>query len=102
MYSSGIFGKLYRSSLSKIYEFRKKPIGKAITLPLRWSWDGLYKAILFFKANTFKLSDTILVTGMPRSGTTWLGELLSVSRDYCMIFEPIVLWENKGVIKGPD
>jgi hypothetical protein len=54
------------------------------------------------KSGTFKASDTILVTGAQRSGTTWLGEMLSASKDYCMLFEPTVVWNQKKVVKGAD
>ena len=102
MYSSGSFSKIYRNSLAKTYDWRKSTIGKKVVAPLRWSWDGFYWAILQFKSQAFNPSDTILVTGAPRSGTTWLGELLSASRDYCVVFEPIVILTRRGMIKDAD
>ena len=93
-------GKLYRTSLAKTYEWRRKPSGRTITAPIRWSWDGIYRIILELKKETFNVSDTILISGARRSGTTWLAELLCASPDYCVIFEPIVLWRKYGVVPG--
>lgn len=94
--------KLYRTFLVKTYDWRCTPVGRRMTIPLRWGWDGVYKTILSFKVAAFNRSDTILLTGTPRSGTTWLSELLCSSRDYCSIFEPIVMWHRYGVIRGLD
>jgi hypothetical protein len=101
-YLSSSFSKLYRYAIINTAEWRQKGMGKSIATPLRWIWDGLYRNILYLKSGTFKASDTILVTGSQRSGTTWLGELLSAPKDYCMLFEPTVLWKEKKVVKGAD
>ncbi len=37
----------------------------------------------------YNLQDTIIVAGSPRSGTTWLAEVLSSTRGYSMIYEPL-------------
>ncbi|MCG2776105.1 MAG: hypothetical protein L6406_10540 [Desulfobacterales bacterium] len=91
-------GRLYRISLAKTYEWRRKPSGRTITTPIRWTWDGLYRIILGLKRGSFSASDTILISGARRSGTTWLSELLCASQDYCVVFEPIVLWRKYGVV----
>ena len=43
---------------------------------------------LFFLKKDFDIKDTILISGTPRSGTTWLMELLAAIPDYLTIFEP--------------
>lgn len=37
------------------------------------------------------LSNTIVLTGLPRSGTTWLGEILNTLPNSAMLFEPLHL-----------
>lgn len=37
----------------------------------------------------YELRDTIVVAGTPRSGTTWLAEVLSATSEYAMIYEPL-------------
>lgn len=41
------------------------------------------------QAKNYNISDTIVVTGSPRSGTTWLGELMSTVPGYRMLYEPL-------------
>ena len=42
-----------------------------------------------FKAKKIEIKDTILIAGAPRSGTTWLMEILSTLPRYTGIFEPL-------------
>ncbi len=44
---------------------------------------------IIFQIKDYKLRDTIVVAGTPRSGTTWLAEVLSATPGYAMIFEPL-------------
>jgi len=44
---------------------------------------------IIFKSKKFNLSDTILLAGSPRSGTTWLMELLETMPSYRPLFEPL-------------
>lgn len=37
----------------------------------------------------FDMANTVLLTGSPRSGTTWLGQVLSASPGYCLVTEPL-------------
>lgn len=39
----------------------------------------------------FDMANTVLLTGSPRSGTTWMGQVLSASREHCLIPEPLHL-----------
>jgi hypothetical protein len=45
------------------------------------------KAIIYNK--NFDLKDTIILTGSPRSGTTWLMEIFQIIPGYTTLFEPI-------------
>lgn len=42
-----------------------------------------------FSNKKIKIEDNILISGSPRSGTTWLMELMSDIPDYTFIFEPL-------------
>lgn len=48
-------------------------------------------AIRALMMRNYDTADTILLTGSPRSGTTWLGVILSISKGYAMITEPFHL-----------
>jgi len=63
--------------------FIKHPANK-IKNGLIKQWDTLS-----LKNKLFKIEDTIIVTGSPRSGTTWVMELLSCIPEYMSIFEPL-------------
>lgn len=43
----------------------------------------------------------ILVTGAHRSGTTWVGKMLTASREAAYISEPFNRWRRPGVFNGP-
>ncbi|OGO28931.1 MAG: hypothetical protein A2Z16_04995 [Chloroflexi bacterium RBG_16_54_18] len=43
----------------------------------------------------------ILVTGAHRSGTTWVGKMLTASRETAYISEPFNRWRRPGVFNGP-
>lgn len=58
--------------------------------------NGAHKAklwLLRFLVNqkNFNIESTVLLTGSPRSGTTWLGSIINAHPDYCMITEPFRL-----------
>lgn len=40
---------------------------------------------------SFDPANTVLLTGTPRSGTTWLGEVFAASPEHCLIMEPLDL-----------
>ena len=44
---------------------------------------------IIFQIKKYELQDAIIVAGSPRSGTTWLAEVLSSTYEYAMIFEPL-------------
>jgi glycosyltransferase involved in cell wall biosynthesis len=43
----------------------------------------------------------ILVTGPHRSGTTWVGRMLSVTTDVAYVSEPLNVWHRPGVFDAP-
>ena len=43
----------------------------------------------------------ILVTGAHRTGTTWVGKMLSAGRDVAYISEPLNVWHRPGVMRAP-
>jgi hypothetical protein len=44
---------------------------------------------IIFNSKKFDIKDTIVITGTPRSGTTWLMEILGVIPGYIFLFEPL-------------
>lgn len=46
-------------------------------------------------------SPPILVTGAHRSGTTWVGKMLTASGEAAYISEPFNRWRRPGVFRGP-
>ncbi len=44
---------------------------------------------LIFSNKKFDIKDTVLISGSPRSGTSWLLDLIKKSNNYSWIFEPI-------------
>ena len=44
---------------------------------------------IIFSSKKFDIKDTIVITGTPRSGTTWLMEILGVIPEYICLFEPL-------------
>lgn len=44
---------------------------------------------LIFKSKKFDITDTIVIAGSPRSGTTWLVEILGTIPAYMHLFEPL-------------
>ena len=42
-----------------------------------------------FSVKKFDLKDTIVIAGTPRSGTTWLAEVLGKTNEYATVFEPL-------------
>lgn len=57
----------------------------------RYQQNWLYLHEFFFKQKTFLLENTVVISGSPRSGTTWLGNILNKHIDYCMLTEPFNL-----------
>jgi hypothetical protein len=51
----------------------------------------------FYKSNQLEPSKNIVITGSPRSGTTWLAEILSKKKGSFMLFEPLSLTGVKRV-----
>lgn len=45
----------------------------------------------FYKTNLLNPSNNIIITGSPRSGTTWLAEIIEKNNDGIMLFEPLSL-----------
>lgn len=58
-------------------------IMKPIILPLQ------YFDKIVFKSKKIEIKDTILLAGTPRSGTTWLMEILRTLPGYVSLFEPV-------------
>ncbi|KYK31987.1 MAG: hypothetical protein AYK22_00055 [Thermoplasmatales archaeon SG8-52-3] len=52
-----------------------------------------------FSKKTFDIKDTVLVAGSPRSGTTWITELLAYLPKYTYIFEPLNPVWNPEIFK---
>jgi len=46
-------------------------------------------------------SAPILITGVHRSGTTWVGKMIAASRDVIYLSEPLNLWHRPGVMRKP-
>ena len=44
---------------------------------------------IIFKSKKFNMTDTVLIAGTPRAGTTWLMEILGTIPDYTYLFEPL-------------
>jgi hypothetical protein len=44
---------------------------------------------IIFRSKKFNIKDTILISGTPRSGTTWLMEIFEVIPGYISLFEPL-------------
>lgn len=54
-----------------------------------------------FKIKKYNMGDTIIIAGVPRSGTTWLTEILSSLPGYTTIFEPLhPVWFPESVERG--
>lgn len=54
-----------------------------------------------FIRKKFNISDTIIVTGSPRTGTTWLMEILCSIPEYTTLFEPLHKeWFPKSIKAG--
>ncbi|MBC8332755.1 MAG: glycosyltransferase [Anaerolineae bacterium] len=43
----------------------------------------------------------IVITGVHRSGTTWVGKMIAASRDVIYLSEPLNLWHRPGVMRTP-
>ncbi len=48
-----------------------------------------------------KSTSPILVTGAHRSGTTWVGKMLTASGEVTYISEPLNLWHRPGILLAP-
>jgi len=48
-----------------------------------------YVDFLSARINSYNLKDTIVISGTPRGGTTWLMEILETLPRYKSIFEPL-------------
>jgi len=57
-------------------------------------YNKIYSILGLIKPINYKLEDTIIVCGSPRSGSTWLAEVLSKIDGYRIIFEPLYLRKN--------
>lgn len=56
---------------------------------------------IVFKIKKYDLRDTIVVAGTPRSGTTWMAEVLSAKSGYTVIFEPLhPIWFPEAARSG--
>lgn len=53
-------------------------------------------------AKASEIKDTVVVSGAPRSGTTWLGELLALKEGYNLIREPLNLNHPEAKEAGFD
>ena len=63
---------------------------------------GVYKIAalldkIIFSCKTFRSEDVIIIAGSPRTGTTWLMEILGSIPDYLTLYEPLLLtWFPKA------
>lgn len=64
---------------------------KSISPPGGLSWINLmdYFNKFIYSRKNIDLENTILITGTPRSGTTWLMEIVSMLPSYTYLFEPL-------------
>ena len=46
-------------------------------------------------------STPILITGVHRSGTTWVGKMIAASSDVIYLSEPLNIWHRPGVMRKP-
>ncbi|MBM3143759.1 MAG: glycosyltransferase [Chloroflexi bacterium] len=46
-------------------------------------------------------STPILITGVHRSGTTWVGRMIAASSDVIYLSEPLNIWHRPGVMRTP-
>lgn len=60
--------------------------------------DWLRPMVLYRKISSSK---PILVTGPHRSGTTWVGRMLSANGDVAYVSEPLNVWHRSGVFEAP-
>jgi glycosyltransferase involved in cell wall biosynthesis len=60
--------------------------------------DWLRPLVLYRKISNHR---PILVTGPHRSGTTWVGRMLSVNGDVAYVSEPLNVWHRFGVFEAP-
>jgi len=51
------------------------------------------------QAATYDPSKTLTISGSPRSGTTWLGEVLASLPGACLLWEPLHLQRQKDLAK---
>jgi len=54
------------------------------------------KTFYYINKNRFKPEDAIIITGSPRSGTTWLSDIFSAPKEHTPILEPLHL-SNPGL-----
>lgn len=93
---------IYRAFLKRTSAWRSTPVGAKAIAPARYLSDSIRRAVLALKNGAFDPSEAIFLTGMERSGTTWLAELLSASKDRCLVFQPIMEWWRKGIITDEE
>ena len=57
----------------------------------KYSFSNIIKRFdrALFYSKDFDLNDTIILAGSPRSGTTWLMEILRIIPGYTTLFEPL-------------
>jgi len=58
-------------------------------LPLLASKTNYILDLITARLHEFKIKDTVIISGAPRSGRTWLMELLETLPEYKSIFEPL-------------
>jgi len=93
--------KINKALLQKTNTWRRYPFSKSLISPVRFIYDKFYSILLDKKSN-FNPSNTIIVTGGGRSGTTWLAEIFSSLPNYCMIFEPEMLMKHREILYAPN
>lgn len=66
---------------------------ESIRKPLSLTKTKLINAFLAYygplQAKNYDIHNTIIITGAPRAGTTWLGEVMSTLPGYRMLYEPL-------------
>jgi len=89
------YGRVFVARPSYVFPHWHR-IGFALLSLLGLGW--LRPVVLYRKIYNYR---PILVTGPHRSGTTWVGRMLSVNGDVAYVSEPLNVWHRPGVFAAP-
>ncbi len=91
---SGLWERLYRAGLQKTLAWRSTAVGRLVAAPVVGVNKGLRGTVLRVRGRAFRPADTVFITGTPRSGTTWLADLLLARGASCLVFQPVEEWSK--------